>query len=409
MPEVVRTASLEFVERSGQLASDMAQHLHREISELGGMDEELLRETRASCESNIAQSYRLMLSGRPAEEFAVTPEARDYVRTFVSRGITVPVLLRTYRLGHAWIWETWADLLRAEVDDMAELARAVEYSSRWMFSYIDLVSAALVEEFAAEQSQRVRTADQIRAATVRELLAGGNVDLEIASQRLGYELRQRHVALRAWSVGEEVNGLERAAREAAELLGARNPLILHSGATALDAWCGFEDWPDEAVFDRLATSQPPTGIRLAAGGGERGIEGFRAAREEATQAARIAAASKIDRPPVTLYTQVELVALLIADEERARRFVDRHLGALARDDDATARLRETVLAFLRCNGSSGRAAKQLFVHQNTITYRIHRAEELLDHPVFEGHAELLCALELAVNLGYGNGRPSQPS
>jgi DNA-binding PucR family transcriptional regulator len=46
-----------------------------------------------------------------------------------------------------------------------------------------------------------------------------------------------------------------------------------------------------------------------------------------------------------------------------------------------------------------RAAKQLYVHQNTVTYRVKRAEELLDRRVTEDPVELMCALILADTLG----------
>jgi DNA-binding PucR family transcriptional regulator len=58
-----------------------------------------------------------------------------------------------------------------------------------------------------------------------------------------------------------------------------------------------------------------------------------------------------------------------------------------------------VLAFLVAAGSSTRVAKQLYVHQNTVSYRVKRAEELLGRRVTEDPIELICALELAQVLG----------
>jgi DNA-binding PucR family transcriptional regulator len=46
-----------------------------------------------------------------------------------------------------------------------------------------------------------------------------------------------------------------------------------------------------------------------------------------------------------------------------------------------------------------RAAKELYVHPNTVTYRIKRAEELLGRRVAEDPVELMCALMLADTLG----------
>jgi hypothetical protein len=60
-----------------------------------------------------------------------------------------------------------------------------------------------------------------------------------------------------------------------------------------------------------------------------------------------------------------------------------------------------VLAFLAAGGSATRVAKELHVHQNTVTYRVKRAEELLGRRVTENPIELTCALTLVGALGPG--------
>jgi len=102
---------------------------------------------------------------------------------------------------------------------------------------------------------------------------------------------------------------------------------------------------------------------------------------------------------VTSYARVELVSLLASDLPRARAFVASRLGPLASPDEPSERLRDTVLAFLAAGGSSTRVAKELYVHQNTVTYRVKKAEELLGHKVTESPVELTCALTLAAASG----------
>ena len=93
------------------------------------------------------------------------------------------------------------------------------------------------------------------------------------------------------------------------------------------------------------------------------------------------------------------MSLLASDLPRARRFVAGRLGPLAEPSEPAARLRETVLAFLVAGGSGTRVAKELYVHQNTVAYRVKRAEELLGRRVTEDPVELTCALRLAAALG----------
>ncbi len=95
------------------------------------------------------------------------------------------------------------------------------------------------------------------------------------------------------------------------------------------------------------------------------------------------------------FPELALEALMIGDVEAARRFAARELGPLAAGDDATVRLASTLAVFLDEGASFVRAARRLGVHTNTVTYRVHRAEELLGHPVSERQLELRVALRLA--------------
>jgi DNA-binding PucR family transcriptional regulator len=79
---------------------------------------------------------------------------------------------------------------------------------------------------------------------------------------------------------------------------------------------------------------------------------------------------------------------------------------LASRDDTTRRLGATVRAYLDENGSRGRTAKRLHVHENTVAYRLRQAEELLGRSVEKRTLELRVALALAdlVNNGSDTNR-----
>jgi DNA-binding PucR family transcriptional regulator len=265
-----------------------------------------------------------------------------------------------------------------------------------IFAYVDRISDVLVEEYGTERERMMRGASHLRAETVRAILAGGPVDEETLHGRLGYDIRRRHVAIRVASSTSEVRGLERAGREAAAAVASGEPLIVPSGAASFDVWSGSYDTVDTTQLERYA---PPEGIRVAFGRPGQGLEGFRRSHREAVQAARVASLSRGLQCEVVGYAQVELVSLLASDLPRAREFVVSRLGPLAAAGEPAQRLRETLRAFLAAGGRSVRAAKQLYVHQNTVTYRVKRAEELLGRRVAEEPVELLCALMLADTLG----------
>jgi DNA-binding PucR family transcriptional regulator len=72
----------------------------------------------------------------------------------------------------------------------------------------------------------------------------------------------------------------------------------------------------------------------------------------------------------------------------------------------TTRLRATLQVFLEENGSNTRTGRRLGIHQNTVAYRVTRAEELLERPVTQRRLRLQVALQLAQALrAAGDGGP----
>jgi DNA-binding PucR family transcriptional regulator len=339
----------------------------------------------------------MLAHGARVDDITVPHEAMDFLRGNVRRGLPLAVVLRSYRLGHAWLWEVWTEALQKRVEDSGELAAGQDESSTFMFAYVDRISGALVEEFGTERERMLRSADQLRAETVRMILGDGPIDTEAASRRLGYELGRHHVAMRVSSGASEVEGLTRAVGEAAATLTSGEPLVIASGAARYDVWCGAFDPP---ATKPLESYEPPPRVLVAFGKSGRGVAGFRSSHVEAIQAARVGALVGDAKLSVTSYARIELVSLLASDLPRARAFVATQLGPLAVTGGTAERLRETVLAFLISGGSPTRVAERLFVHKNTVVERIKRAEEMLGRGVNESPVELEAALTLVSSLGH---------
>jgi DNA-binding PucR family transcriptional regulator len=70
------------------------------------------------------------------------------------------------------------------------------------------------------------------------------------------------------------------------------------------------------------------------------------------------------------------------------------LGELGADDDVARRLAATLRVYLDENASRSRAAKRLNIHDNTVSYRVRQAQELLGRRVDERSLELRVALAL---------------
>ena len=189
-----------------------------------------------------------------------------------------------------------------------------------------------------------------------------------------------------------MGALEQVAAELAAGLGARRAFTIPSGAHALWAWVATPVPPDRTALGPLAARYPR--IRVAVGRSAKGIGGFRRTHREAVKAQQTAAAAG-SLGGLTLYEDVELIALLAADAEGMQAFVASELGtAMAAPGRRAAHLLDTALAFLRCNGNASATAQLLGIHRNTVRNRLIRTEELLGRALEVPNVRLELALAL---------------
>ncbi|HEU5268033.1 MAG TPA: helix-turn-helix domain-containing protein, partial [Jatrophihabitans sp.] len=130
-----------------------------------------------------------------------------------------------------------------------------------------------------------------------------------------------------------------------------------------------------------------------------GVEGFARTHRGAAVAQAVALAAGEGAVSVTPYAAVAGIGFLCRDLDRARDWVHETLGGLALDDEAHARLRDSIAAFLDTGGSLSAAAERLGCHKNTVRYRIDRAEAALGRSVRERRVDLELALQACRWLG----------
>jgi hypothetical protein len=361
----------------------LADAIHEHLDELF---DDLYVQTLQSCRANLGLINALLRDNADPYAAVVPREALSYAKAYVRLGLPFDVLQRAYRMGQKTLTARWVEQLRAADLDADTFAAALGYFNDWLFAYVETIERQLTDFYMREREQWLRGAEAIRAETIRALLDGAPAD----ELRLGYELDRDHVAFIVWSDedgdGQELFAeLERVAAAVAHGLGAAGVLSLAQGRQ-LACWAGV-DGSDVVPY------RPRRGIHVAIGSRGHGVEGFRRSHHEAQLAHRIAALT--GGRAVTGFGEIALDALATADLDEARRFVAAELGPLAGDDDATRRLSSTLRVFLEEGASYVRAARRLGVHENTVTYRVHRAEDLLGRRVSERQLELRVALRLS--------------
>ncbi|WP_297618422.1 PucR family transcriptional regulator [Nocardia sp.] len=373
--ETLRTETLE------QVITRLDNAIIARIPEL--RDRDMRRDLAASTRAHAFE----VLSGLTQDRFdyPVPEQAHAFARTIARRGHDVRFLLRVYHVGQEALLEYMAEVVgQGQLPRDIErdvLLRLFDRSTRWISTSVE----TLTDTYMQERESGLRAALNQRAEIVRALLDGGDLDVEVASARLGYRLAQRHLALVLWTEegpglappdgGDDVAGLlDRVATRCATALGNGSVLTVPSGAAALWAWIGLDDdLPDPA----LATWPVESPVRVAVGVPAAQVTGFRRSHREAIATRQVAERARPALPRVLHYPEIEVAYLAGTDEPAMRALIERELGALAAPDLHSARLRETLHAYLRARRSPDAAAKILGVHKNTVRYRIQRIEELL--------------------------------
>ncbi|MFE2421985.1 PucR family transcriptional regulator [Streptomyces hokutonensis] len=349
---------------------------------------------RSAIESIVISTLlAIEADGHPPAQ--LPPEAEAQLVDMVHRRVPLDLLLTHQRRIHSQLADHFMGGCRSLVP-VPDLAASLEHVSHVLFEFADTFATMTAESYTAENERFLRSTAAARYETVLALLAGEGA-VETASRQLAYPLSNAyHVGLvlhPATSPSRTADHLDQVARSLLRGIGADVQLVVAVDRTEAWAWGAFK-------------ARPPSEKPLLPGGSDvlvgmasphRGVQGFRRTHEEALDAARVGAfgvRSTADAS-VVRYDEVRLLSLLIADPDKAARFVRDELGALGSSAGSAQVLRRTVRAYLDCHGSPQEAAKELQVAKNTVIYRVKRAEELLGRSIRDSQLELHAALRLA--------------
>jgi DNA-binding PucR family transcriptional regulator len=358
-------------------------------------DPALVVSMRASTRANLLHWVRQVLADPTAPvPPSLRPESVELARDLVRRGLDARAL-DTYRAGQNAAWQQWMDVCFALTGDVAELRMLLEHSARSIFGYVDATAASITALVDAERDVLVGTTHAQRLETVGLVLEGAPIAVDVASTRLGHDVRRRQLAAVLWrDPGAADDGrLERAAEAVARALAVPRPLTVVASALSLWVWYVVEGPPDAGALDAVLARHP--GVRLALGGVAAGLDGFRRSHLDAIETQRLMMRSPAPLR-VSTYDDVRVAALLAGDEARAYAFVDRVLGDLAGADPA---LLATLRTYLREGSSATRTARALYTHRNTVLNRLARARALLPAPLERHPLAVGLALELVHWLG----------
>jgi len=252
---------------------------------------------------------------------------------------------------------------------------------------LEQVATVVALDIAKSDRERL-TEDELVAAFVRDLVhgrAGDAAACAARARRLGVDLPARARVVRLRAAAADPGVVERAL----DLVRTRLP------RRALAARDGLEIViicsPDEQELLGIDLAWlGPDGAGMTGGAGEDalGAEALAMSHVQAGRAIRLGRGLRGDGV-VHRYADLEAYdALLTDDRERAARVRARTVDRLPPE------LRETLALYLQHNHSVARTARDLFVHRNTVHYRLRRIEALCDLDLTRVEDRMLCQIAL---------------
>jgi PucR C-terminal helix-turn-helix domain/GGDEF-like domain len=387
--------------QAAAVSQDVYGVVVREIPELRD-DQSVLDLLNSSVHSNIGTCLQILQHQIELSAVQAPAAALEYARRLAQRGTPLTALLRSYRLGHACFADWLVKELARQALDAQMITAATLRMSDTVAGYVDQTSEEIAAAYAGEREHWLRSRSAARAARIRDLLSGKRIDVTGTEATLGYRLRQYHVGLVCWAgdataTVDNITRLEHAVSlVAGQAASSGDPVFAPRDECTAWAWLplGIRD-----TFDGPAsTAGVDQDLHFAFGDPARGVAGFDLTHRQAIAAQAVVLAGSAP-PPVVTFGEVAPVAMMLSSAELLRAWVLTTLGGLATDDEHHARLRETLLVFLRSGGSYKVTGEQLMLHKNTVQYRVRKAQESLGRPAAPDRPNVELALQISHWLG----------
>ena len=361
--------------------------------------EQLDGEIADICRRNLAAFADHLRHGE-APSAELLAEVRASATRRADEGVPLDAVLAAYHVGARIVWDAVAD----EASDAA----AVTLAARRMLSFITSVSQVAAAAFVEERESITTDVRDARRALVEALLAGGPSDA--VAERAGaplavsYAVLALHLSPTPDELAAGVSTPVASRRKLRRIEAALVPLgdgALHllgpAGGTVLVPVDADEVDLDAlvattaAVLDAIGRS---TGATAVAGiACRRGRDELPAAHEEAR--AVLATVRRLGRPPGAYRVDDVLLELAVSGEVSVAEHLAALLDPLAGGHDLVA----TLEGWFAAGGNRRAAAAALFVHPNTLDYRLGRITALTGlSPTSTRGAALLQAALVAARL-----------
>jgi PucR-like helix-turn-helix protein/diguanylate cyclase with GGDEF domain len=411
-PDPRARALAEILDDLERMTDDLAERMLKQylesIPSYRALPDVTLDQIREVNRANVRGFIRSMRAGRGPSNEELTM-IRESASRRAREGVPLSALLAAYRTG-AQI--AWAEARVIIGDDHQRLAAGLDFATAVM-NWIDEASGAAAQAYLSEYERLASDRESARRDFLDGALGGELTAEEILAraEALGLDLAVPYGVAIVSLVnhgGDETllrNAQHRLRAMAAELPNADRSLVVTRGDELVLIFPAEGD--ARAMASHIASfvehAGGIVGVALSAGLGR--------ARESITElsgsyreaAIALAAARAGSATPLAVYGEVLIEELILRERGVARRLARTILEPLDNHPDLLA----TLVAYMEHGPSLPAVAKRLYLHPNTVAYRLARVKELTgrDPKSPAGVAELFLALRASQLL---SGQPEQP-
>jgi hypothetical protein len=403
----------EVARKKERVAEDMVSAITNAIPAYAAHpDPALIEDLTEHVTQNIDTFLRIASEHRPPE-----PDDLTFVRAAVERrvaqGVPMDTVLHAFRVGQQFLWET----IVSEAEAIGAGPEAAISLALPAMQYTDAASSEFTESYVRLEQQMQASTDRASAQIVEALLDGRRpAERAIGALRSPFALdagAAHVVAALAGIPDERIDDARRTIERMSQELPLRGAASLPSGGELIVVIS--VDASVDAVPDRVATN-----LRLAAERVEpatrigisvlcRGIPEIAAGHREASAAAR--SAGQGATVSLSSLGVVERLALTGAGDDTPARLIPVRIRQFIFEDlAADGTLTTTALAYTDAGLNARRAAERLFLHPNTVLYRLRRIGERTGLDVRSPSAllDLVTSIRIVQALGGpapGSGHP----
>lgn len=338
---------------------------------------------RTVCEVNLRQVFDAQIERREVDLNAV----RKTARAQATQGIPLSAALRAFRIAGTYIYETMVEAMPPGSLSSEQLLQV----SGNVWRVIDFLSTAIAATYAEVESTATEQLDQARMATMDALLGGRLTQAQAEDAARGLDLPRGGLFVVVFSDRPMLEAGHRVS--VSMLLDHRRWRVLwrpdngcETGIVVLDRETGLRTLRHELAGASFGVGLSPV---------VHGIDALPAALRKARIARR---SLPPDAEGVAVFGDEPVTTLVAGAMALAREVAaDLLAGVFALPAAERQVLLTTLQVWYAEDGSAQNTGRKLFVHPNTVRYRIRRLQELTGRDLTKPKAiaELFVAIEVA--------------